>query len=209
MVNPLTKPHTDLTPDGPVTPPLRSRLIHAPACTAREVIDAAVHPLPSGGYRMWFKDEEHGSHTYCADSPDLDTWSPARPALTGFEHEGPNVFQLGGWYWLIVDDWQGLAVFRSGDLETWQRLGRILGRPGQRPDDHDVGRHAEVVVSGGAGYIFYFTHPGLAASGDDGSYASHRSAIQVARLQVVDGKLRCDRDEPVDLQLPPGASADR
>jgi hypothetical protein len=28
-----------------------------------KVIDAAVHSVP-GGYRMWFKDEEHGSHTY-------------------------------------------------------------------------------------------------------------------------------------------------
>jgi hypothetical protein len=84
---------------------------HGPvALGSARVIDAALHPLPGGGYRMWFKDEEHGSHTYCADSPDLEAWGPARPALTGFEHEGPNVFRLGGRYWLIVDDWHGLRT---------------------------------------------------------------------------------------------------
>lgn len=179
---------------------------HGPvALGSARVIDAALHPLPGGGYRMWFKDEEHGSHTYCADSPDLEAWGPARPALTGFEHEGPNVFRLGGRYWLIVDDWHGLRTYCSADLETWEPNGRILGEPDRRADDQDVGRHADAVVCGGTGYLFYFTHPGLSAAGGDGSYASRRSSIQVAQLGVYGGTLRCDRDAPFEPELRPDA----
>jgi len=35
------------------------------------VIDACIHELPGGGFRMWYKDEDHESHTYAADSMDL------------------------------------------------------------------------------------------------------------------------------------------
>lgn len=165
------------------------------------VIDAAVYPLPDGGYRMWFKDEEHGSHTYCADSPDLQTWGPARPVVTDIEHEGPNVFALGGHYWMIIDQWHGQGVCRSTDLEIWQRTGLILDRPGTRTDDQDFGRHADVVVAGDVGYAFYFTHPCAVPGLEDESYATRRSSVQVAALRVVDGMLHCDRDEPVDLHL--------
>jgi hypothetical protein len=171
------------------------------------VIDAAVHALPGGGWRMWFKDEEHSSHTYCADSPDLESWGPARPAVTETEHEGPNVFALGGHYWMLVDEWRGQGVFRSADLETWERDGLILDAPGRRPDDQDYGRHADVVVAGDTAYAFYFTHPGLAPGYDDESYAARRSSIQVAALRVEDGHLRCDRDEPVVVTLPGDGSA--
>lgn len=120
------------------------------------VIDAAVHALPSGRYRMWFKDEPNDAHTYCADSPNLETWDPARPVVTGFAHEGPNAFSLGGQSWMIVDVWHGLGVFRSDDLETWRLQGLILDEPGGHPDDRDYGRHADmVVVRPGLAYIFY------------------------------------------------------
>jgi hypothetical protein len=84
-----------------------------------QVIDAAVHPVP-GGYRMWFKDEEHGSHTYatdCAEGNGLTRWSAPTPVLTQGAHEGPNVFALGGYFWLIMDEWQGLLpLSRPGIL---------------------------------------------------------------------------------------------
>ena len=39
------------------------------------VIDAFVCAKPSGGWRMWYKDEAHGSHIWAADSEDLFRWS--------------------------------------------------------------------------------------------------------------------------------------
>ncbi|MFG3022507.1 glycosyl hydrolase [Streptomyces sp. NPDC048254] len=166
------------------------------------VIDACVYPLPDGrGFRMWFKDERHGSHTYTADSTDLYDWAPAGPAVTHRPHEGPNVFELGGHYWMLIDEWRGQGVLRSADLRHWERQGLILDAPGTRPDDGTIGLHADVVVQGDTGYVFYFTHPDRGPAGDDGTHPSRRSSIQVTAVRVVDGALRCDRDKPVELDL--------
>lgn len=193
------------------------------------VIDACVAPLPGGGYRMWFKDEAAGSTTWCADSPDLETWGPSRPVVTGRPHEGPNVFTLGGWHWMLVDEWRGQAVHRSSDLETWTYDGHVLDRPGRRTADGSVGHHADVVVGTDAdgapvAWVFYFTHVvspfsaegrtleaahDATRSGDDPvggaadgeTPATRRAVVQVAVARVVDGHLVCDRDEPVDLDL--------
>ncbi|GHB59737.1 hypothetical protein GCM10010306_061610 [Streptomyces umbrinus] len=43
------------------------------------VIDACVLPLPTGGYRMWYKDEADDAHTYAADSDDLARWTVRGP----------------------------------------------------------------------------------------------------------------------------------
>jgi hypothetical protein len=83
-----------------------------------KVIDAAVHPLPTALPHVVQGRGPHDSHTYTCDSADLLTWTKPVPVITGDAHEGPNVFALGGWYWLIVDEWRGLAVYRSTDLTT-------------------------------------------------------------------------------------------
>jgi hypothetical protein len=163
---------------------------------SRYVIDAAVYPLPSGSYRLWFKDEARGSHTYACDSRDLLTWTCPKPAITGEAHEGPNVFALGDWYWLLTDEWRGLAVYRSMDLASWERAGMILDVPGARPDDADIGRHADVVKCGGRAFIFYFTHPGLAGAPDADSYQARRSCVLAAELHAEGGRLTCDRNAP-------------
>ncbi|WP_055524578.1 hypothetical protein [Streptomyces graminilatus] len=168
-------------------------------------IDACVVPLPGGGFRMWFKDETHGSVTYAADSPDLYKWRPTGPAVTHREHEGPNVFELGGTHWMIVDEWRGQGVLRSDDLEHWEHQGLILDAPGNRPDDGGFGYHADVVVQGETAYVFYFTHPDRTPETGEADYAYRRSSLQVAALRVTAGRLTCDRDEPVELGLAPGS----
>lgn len=174
------------------------------------VIDACVYPRPDGGWRLWYKDEADGSTTWAADSPDLFTWSVRGRAVGGPGHEGPNVFRLGGSYWMVVDEWRGLGVHRSDDLEAWARQGVILDRPGRRPDDDGLGHHADVVeVSKDEAWIVYFTHPGEVSPGaheaEEGGQASgraRRSTVQAAPLRVVDGVLVCDRDAPDRLWLP-------
>ena len=170
---------------------------------SRHAIDAAVCPLPAGGYRLWFKDEERESHTYACDSADLTTWTTPRPAITGAPHEGPNVFALGGCCWMLTDEWRGLAVYRSDDLEQWRRTGTILDVPGTGPDDTDVGRHADVVECGDRAFIFYFAHPGLASATDKDSYQARRSVIRAAELAVTNGSLRCLRDKPLSSPFLP------
>ncbi len=170
------------------------------------VIDACVFPLPAGGFRLWYKDEANGSHTYAADSPDLYDWTVIGPVITGRGHEGPNVFAYQGAYWMIVDEWRGQGVYRSDDLAHWARNGLVLDQPGTRPDDATIGLHADVVVQGDDAYVFYFTHPGRVAGAEGDTYETRRSSLQVARLGVRDGVLVCDRDAPLDLNLRAGTS---
>ncbi|WP_250444301.1 hypothetical protein [Actinotalea sp. C106] len=174
--------------------------------SSRYVIDACLHPLPDGGYRLWYKDEADESHTWAADSADLDRWTVVGPVLTHRPHEGPNVFELGGRYWMLVDEWRGQGVFWSADLTSWTRQGLILDQPGTRPEDATIGLHADVVVvDPETAYVIYFTHPGASGDGTgaapDRSYDQRRSVIQAARLRVLDGVLTCDRDEDTTIDL--------
>ncbi|KRE92074.1 hypothetical protein ASG89_34020 [Paenibacillus sp. Soil766] len=61
---------------------------------------------------------------------------------------------------------------------------------------------SRLVVQGEEGYIFYFTHPGrIHGHHEDAGYVMRRSSIQVARLEVVNGVLICDRDQEFELHL--------
>jgi len=174
------------------------------ALSSDRVIDAFVYPKPDGGWRMWYKDEADGSHIYAADSEDLRAWKVRGPVITGAAQEGPAVFYWKDRYWMLVDRWEGMGVLSSSDLSTWtEQAGAILGVPGTRPDDGDIGRHGEVLVQGREAYLFYFTHPFGAK--DHVKPGLHRSSIQAARLEFEDGRVVCDRDKPFSLALkPPG-----
>ena len=174
------------------------------------VIDAAVLRLPNGRWRMWYKDEAHGAHTYAADSDDLYHWTVRGPAITDCPHEGPNVFFWQQRYWMITDPWAGLGVYRSVDAEHWDRQANILDRPGTRPDDGRTGGHADVLVQGNRAFIFYFTHPdrdpAVRYSMDEvAPYHDKRTAIQVAELAVAGDTLVCARNRPFEFTLAPGA----
>lgn len=171
--------------------------------SSENVIDSYVYGRPSGGWRMWYKDEAHGSHIYAADSEDLYRWKVAGPVVTGAAQEGPAVFWWRGAYWMIVDRWQGMAVLRSADLASWtEQRPAILDVPGTRPDDADIGRHGEVIVQGERAFLFYFTHPcGPQAHTLPGK---HRSSLQVAELELRgDGQIGCDRNKVFSLELGP------
>ncbi|KUO15561.1 glycoside hydrolase family protein [Streptomyces dysideae] len=179
--------------------------------SSERVIDACVLRLPTGGYRMWYKDEADDAHTYAADSDDLARWTVRGPAVECSKHEGPNVFELGGSYWMLIDEWHGQRVLHSRDLETWEPRGLILDRPGQGPDDGGYGYHADVVTSELGAFIFYFSHP-RRSDDDPGPHNDHngrRSSIQVARLRVSGDTLVCDRDEALDAPILPLEGPDR
>lgn len=173
------------------------------------VIDACVHPLPDGGWRMWYNNERDGKSIYFADSPDLKTWTDRGKAAGVGERpgEGPFVFQWKGRSWMVVDLWKGLGVYRSDDLLHWTAQdGNLLATPGTGTDDKVNGGHPGVVVSGDRAYLFYFTHPGRAgtiAPDDKDSTELRRSSIQVVELVDRDGVLSCDRNAPTHIDLLP------
>lgn len=166
-----------------------------------KVIDACVAHCPDGLWRLWYKDEANGSSTWSAVSDDLMDWRPEARVIAGrneggFPHEGPNVFRLGGHWWMIVDEWRGQAAYRSPDALRWERQGLILEQPGRDPMDRAFARHADVVVEGDWAAAFYFTHPQWdeAAKPAPETPTERRTVIHVARLWVEDGRLVGDRD---------------
>lgn len=166
------------------------------------VIDAGVARLANGTWRMWYKDEDDESCSHYADSDDLYHWQHKGRAVDYDHHEGANVFYLQGAWWYVGDFWRGLGVLRSSDCLSWEFCGYILDKPGVRPGDGSIGHHADVVVQGDEGYIFYFTHPPKDSANAAGGKEKF-SFIQVARL-TSDGKnLFCNRDEDFDFALQP------
>lgn len=178
--------------------------------TSDKVIDATVFQMKDGRFRIWYKDETRGAITMSADSRDLFHWKPdTKPSIGGGAHEGPNVFEYKGYYWMLTDEWHGLRVYRSDDLNTWEKQGLILDGPSSRPEDNPSGAHADVQVVGNKAYIVYFTHPGRTSHGEGTNdengvlpYNKRRSSLQVGELQLVNGTLICDRDKPFDFYLP-------
>ena len=168
------------------------------------VIDACVAHMDDGQWRMWWKDEADNSRTWVATATDLDAeWVVDGRAVGGRPHEGANVFALGGWWWMLTDEWRGMAVYRSPDAHSWQRQGGadavILAEPGPHPEDRTIGRHGDVVVHGGEATVFYFTHPwwdGSEIAEVDAGAAARQlrvSAIHAARITVTNGVLECTR----------------
>lgn len=186
---------------------------HGPLVLSSDrVIDVCVERIPAGQWRMWFKDEAHSSHTYAAGSSNLRDWNVVGPVITDCAHEGPNVFAWKGSWWMITDPWDGLGVYRSSDALHWTRQPNILREPGKRPEDGVKGGHADVLVQGEEAYVFYFTHPqrvpgaAIPPSPVPGvePYATRRTSIQVARLDLDGGRMTCPRDEPFSFRLKPG-----
>ena len=168
-----------------------------------KVIDASLARLPGGGWRLWYNNELDHKYTYYADSPDLQHWTDRGLALAQ-RGEGPKVFRWRGAWWMIVDLWRGLGVYRSSDALHWTAQPSVLlDQPGRGLDDGVMGGHADVVVDGERAYIFYFTHPGRrgADAAKDGP-AQRRSVIQVAELLETDGTISVERDQPVRIHLP-------
>ncbi|TWT97857.1 Alpha-galactosidase A precursor [Botrimarina colliarenosi] len=169
------------------------------------VIDACVYPLPDGGYRLWYNNERDRKSIYYADSEDLFNWTDHGEAVGDQSGEGPKVFRWRDAYWMVTDVWDGLAVYRSDDLQSWRRQPENLLRdPGRGDGDRVKGGHPDVVVENDRAYLFYFTHPGRRGSqaSDDGP-EQRRSLIQVVELTERGGTISCDRDKPTRIRLTP------
>lgn len=174
--------------------------------SSERVIDACVFEVEKGRYKMWYKDENHESHSYAAESTDLYNWTVVGDEVNYNHHEGPNVFRFAGKNWMITDEWDGLGVYTTEDFCHFERNGVILKEGGSRPMDQMKGHHADVLVQGDNAYIFYFCHPG--EGGTDlkklSPWERGQAVVQAAVLKVVDGKLVADRDADIDFKLEPG-----
>ena len=172
-----------------------------------KVIDAAVYKMPDGTWRMWYNNEMDGKSIWYADSKDLYNWTDKGKAIAA-RGEGPKVFRWKESYWMIVDVWKGMEIYRSADLQNWKRQAtRILETGGSGKDDAAIGGHCDVVVNNDKAYVFYFTHPGRTAANpaQASSVAARRSVIQLAELKHENGEITCDRNIPVFINLRAGS----
>ena len=154
------------------------------------IIDPCIIKLPSGIWRMWYKDENRNAKTGYADSEDLYNWTFRGIAIEDEHQEGANVFEFAGKYWLIADPYnKGLVVYHSDDCEHFYRQDKFIlsETDGIRRDDDDVGHHADVFNVGERAFIVYHTHP----TPD----FPERSSVQLAELSVENGILKCDRNK--------------
>ena len=153
---------------------------------------------------MFYNNESDKKSIWYADSPDLEHWTDRGKLIADERGEGPKAFRWRGKWWLIIDVWHGLAVYRSDDGERWSRQpGTLLEKPGKGEDDQVIGGHPDVVVSGDCAYLFYFTHPGRKEGVRADNYETRRSAIQVVELQQNGDWLTADRDAPTRIALRP------
>ena len=169
------------------------------------VIDACVLRMPDGAWRMWYNNEPDHKAIYRADSPDLTTWTDRGKVIGDQAGEGPKVVRWRGQYWMVVDQWQGLGVYRSDDADHWARQPlNLLAQPGKGLDDQVKGGHPDLLISGDRAWLFYFTHPGRrGADADADTVEQRRSSIQVTEVELHDGWLTCDRDRPAYIKLVP------
>lgn len=161
---------------------------------------------PENLWRLWYKDELDQSHISYADSSDLNDWHPKGPAITDRSSEGPKVFRWRNQYWMIVDAWKGLGVYRSTDLIHWTaQPDNILESPGSIATDRSEGHHCDVVISGDRAFLFYFTEQKGADLDRSIPNSERHTVLQVAELQESNGVITVDRDAPVHIYLqPPG-----
>jgi len=155
------------------------------------VIDPSIERMPDGSWRLYYNNERTGKSIDYADSPDLVNWTDKGLAFKS-RGEGPKGFRWHNQFWVIIDEWNGLGVFRSDDASRWSKQPvNLVATPGKGEDDQAKGDHCDVVVSGDRAFLFYFTQFG------------RRSSIQTVELHYQDGWLACDRDQPTHILLRP------
>lgn len=171
--------------------------------TSDRVIDPGVIRIHDTVWRLWYKDEAAGSITRAADSRDLYSWQVIEESSASDRpHEAPNVFFLSDSWWLLTDTGQGMGVYASPDMNEWEPQPMLMREPGLRTDDGWFGQHPDVVVMHDRALMFYFVHAGRPLF-DRPSFGYHstqpyewkRTVLQVAELEVLDGRLICNRNK--------------
>jgi len=164
-----------------------------------DIIDPAVVKLRDGRWLMVFRDCKRENRTAKVVSADLKNWERLEELTGDGHHEAPVVLFWKNKFWLFIDEWKGLGVYESDDGIKYTRNGLILDKAGKRPDDGYWGSHPGVALAGDGAYIFYHVHAGRkigvdTAALDQKGIEFKRTSLQVAEIELKDGKISCGRD---------------
>lgn len=178
-------------------------------------IDATVYRT-NEGFHVWYKGKKKGAkknELYSLFSTDLYNWEDRgfsksdvfNEEATGSDfEEAPFIFTWNNAYWLITDPHIGLFIYKSDDAENWKFQGTILLEGGSRNLDNSMARHPSVAVINNRAFIFYHVEPWRIYD-EKGSpiykqpFENRRAVLQVAELEIIDGKLHCDRNKKIEL----------
>jgi hypothetical protein len=113
-------------------------------------------------------------------------------------------------YWLFIDEWKGIAVYSSDDGINYTRNSLILDKAGTRADDGYWGSHPGVAIAGERAFVFYHVHAGRkigvdTLALDQQGIEFKRTSLQVAELELKDGKIFCERDKYQRQEVNPPA----
>jgi hypothetical protein len=165
-----------------------------------KIIDPGVVKLRDGRWLMVFRDDRQKSMTAKVTSPDLKHWTRIEDVTGQGRHEAPVVLFWKDKFWLFIDEWKGIAVYQSDDGIQYTRNNLILDLAGKRPDDGYFGSHPGLALAGDRAFIFYHCHAGKTIgteiqAKDQNKSEIKRSVLQMAELELCDGKMTCDRDK--------------
>jgi hypothetical protein len=182
-------------------------------------IDATVYKNENL-FHVWFKGKKMDApknELYHLATTDFQNWDKlgfsksdvfnAKATGSGFE-EAPYIFQWKGKFWMITDPHNGIFVYNSTDAENWKFQGTILKEGGTRNLDNSMARHCSVALKDGRAFIFYHVEPwrryDLEKKKGEGRQRifeqplkNRESVLQMAELEIVDGKLICDRNKTI------------
>jgi len=178
---------------------------------ANRVIDACICHMPNGIWRLWYNNENDHKSIYYAESEDLYNWIDRGKVDIETVGEGPNVFFWHGKYYMVVDEWKGLSVFSSDDALNWkkQEAYLIAGIPVDADEANQKtgeqrkvrmiegtrGNHADIEVSNGHAYMFYFS---------DIPADKNKRCMAVYVQELIyneDGTISCDPMAPCYINL--------
>jgi sucrose-6-phosphate hydrolase SacC (GH32 family) len=172
--------------------------------SSNRTIDPYIFKLDDGSWRLWYKDEEDHSAIHYVNSPDLYQWTGGDVAIDDRPCEGPTVFRWKGSIWMIVDPWSGLGVYKSFDALHWTpQKENILAGAGDLPTDRSKGHHADVAISKGRAFLYYFVQQEGQDEVSNKPKSANRSVLQVVELTEEDGQLKADRNRPTFVSLDP------
>jgi hypothetical protein len=164
-----------------------------------DIIDPAVVKLRDGRWLLVFRDCRKENRTAQCVSTDLKNWERLDVLAGGDHHEAPVIFFWKNKFWLFMDVWKGIAVYESEDGIKYTQNSLILDKAGKRADDGYWGSHPGVALAGDRAFIFYHVHAGRRIGVDPMALDQKgiefkRTSLQVAELELKDGKIICDRD---------------
>lgn len=153
--------------------------------TSDNCIDPCIYRIGTKWY-VCYKDEKHQSRTHLVESPDMKNWKSLGMVVSDVSHEAPLVWHWKDAYWMIVDAWSGLRIYRSENgVDGWKYQTTVLKSPGKRLMDGVKGGHPGILVQGERTFVFYHVHYSRGT----------KTVLQVAELEIdKEGKITCDRD---------------